>query len=70
MESHGAIKRFRLKRICFFYTNLGSRKAADIKTNDRVCLHFPWLQMDRQVIISGHAQPLSKDEVLRYFVAS
>ena len=50
-----------------FYTNLGSRKAADIKTNDKVCLHFPWLQMDRQVIISGHAQPLPKDEVLRYF---
>ena len=50
-----------------FYTNLGSHKAADIQANDRVCLHFPWLQMDRQVIISGHAQPLPKDEVLRYF---
>ena len=50
-----------------FYTNLGSHKAADIQTNDKVCLHFPWLQMDRQVIISGHAQPLPKDEVLRYF---
>ena len=52
-----------------FYTNLGSHKAADIQTNDRVCLHFPWLQMDRQVIISGHAQPLSKDEVQQYFAS-
>ena len=52
-----------------FYTNLGSHKAADIQTNDRVCLHFPWLQMDRQVIISGHAKPLSKDEVQQYFAS-
>lgn len=52
-----------------FYTNLGSHKAADIQTNDKVCLHFPWLQMDRQVIISGHAQPLSKDEVQQYFAS-
>ena len=52
-----------------FYTNLGSHKAVDIQTNDRVCLHFPWLQMDRQVIISGHAQPLSKDEVQQYFAS-
>ena len=52
-----------------FYTNLGSHKAADIQTNDKVCLHFPWLQMDRQVIVSGHAQPLSKDEVQQYFAS-
>lgn len=50
-----------------FYTNLGSRKAREIAANNKVCLHFPWLQMDRQVIISGDAQPLSKDEVESYF---
>ena len=50
-----------------FYTNLGSRKALEIDVNNKVCLHFPWLEMDRQVIISGHAQPLSKEEVQNYF---
>lgn len=52
-----------------FYTNLGSRKALEIEANDQVCLHFPWLQMDRQVIISGRAQLLAKDEVQNYFSA-
>ena len=36
-----------------FYTNLDSRKAIDIKHNSRVSLHFPWLQLDRQVIVGG-----------------
>ena len=51
-----------------FYTNLGSRKARDIAGNPRVSLHFPWLQMDRQVIVGGQAQKLSKGEVLKYFL--
>ena len=41
-----------------FYTNLESRKAMDIKQNTRVSLHFPWLQLDRQVIVGGRAEPL------------
>ena len=50
-----------------FYTNLKSRKAIEMEGNGQVCLHFPWLQMDRQVIISGAAQALSQTEVDRYF---
>ena len=50
-----------------FYTNLGSRKASEIDVNNKVCLHFPWLQMDRQVIISGNAQALPNEEVQDYF---
>jgi pyridoxamine 5'-phosphate oxidase len=50
-----------------FYTNLESRKAMDIKKNAHVSLHFPWLQLDRQVIVAGCAEPLTSDEVMQYF---
>ena len=32
-------------------------------------LHFPWLQLDRQVIVCGLAEPLPRDEVLKYFLS-
>lgn len=51
-----------------FYTNLGSRKAHDMAANPNVCLIFPWLRLDRQVIIGGRAERLSKTEVLKYFL--
>lgn len=50
-----------------FYTNLGSRKATDIATNPHVSLQFPWLQLDRQVIVGGSAEALSESEVSDYF---
>jgi pyridoxamine 5'-phosphate oxidase len=52
-----------------FYTNLESRKAMDIKQNSRVSLHFPWLQLDRQVIVGGRAELLPRAEVLKYFLS-
>ena len=52
-----------------FYTNLESRKAIDIKQNARVSLHFPWLQLDRQVIVGGRAELLPRAEVLKYFLS-
>ncbi len=51
-----------------FYTNLGSRKAHHIADNDNVSLIFPWMRLDRQVIIGGKAEKLSKVEVLKYFL--
>ena len=50
-----------------FYTNLGSRKVADIMSNPHVSLQFPWLQLDRQVIVGGKAEPLSDNETSDYF---
>jgi pyridoxamine 5'-phosphate oxidase len=50
-----------------FYTNLGSRKVADIMSNPHVSLQFPWLQLDRQVIVGGKAEPLSDNENSDYF---
>ena len=52
-----------------FYTNLGSRKAQEIAGNAQVSLHFPWLQLDRQVIVGGRAEPLSTIDVMKYFLS-
>jgi len=52
-----------------FYTNLGSRKAQEIAANAQVSLHFPWWQLDRQVIVGGRAERLSTVEVMKYFLS-
>lgn len=51
-----------------FYTNLGSKKAQDIAENAKVSLHFPWTQLERQVIVYGEAEKLSTAEATRYFI--
>ncbi len=50
-----------------FFTNLGSRKARQIAENSHVSLLFPWLALERQVLITGTAVKLSMREVLSYF---
>jgi pyridoxamine 5'-phosphate oxidase len=52
-----------------FYTNLGSKKATDLKHNSKISLHFPWHMLERQVKICGTAQQLSVTEVAKYFVS-
>ena len=52
-----------------FYTNHGSRKAQEIDNHAQVSLLFPWLQMDRQIIVGGQAEPLSAAEIERYFLS-
>lgn len=51
-----------------FFTNLESRKAEQIAQNAKVSLLFPWHALERQVAITGEAEPLSTAEVLKYFV--
>ncbi len=51
-----------------FYTNLASRKAQEIEHNKNVSLLFPWLQLDRQVIVGGRAEKLSVKQSLSYFI--
>ena len=51
----------------YFYTGLESRKARDIAGNPHVSLHFPWLTMDRQVIVGGFAVKLSVEQSRAYF---
>ena len=51
-----------------FFTNLESRKSLEIRSNARVSLLFPWLKLDRQVIIEGEAIEMSREEVVKYFI--
>jgi len=51
-----------------FFTNLGSRKARDIAANPRVSVLFPWLQLDRQVIVAGRAERVSTADTWKYFL--
>ena len=52
-----------------FFTNYGSRKSRQISGNPRVALLFPWLLLERQVIIQGRAERISSAESLRYFAS-
>jgi len=51
-----------------FFTNFGSRKAAEIKENDKVSLLFVWLELERQVMINGVAKRISTAESAKYFM--
>lgn len=52
-----------------FFTNYGSRKAEEIRTNEHVSLLFVWLDLDRQVMINGRAEKISAKDSARYFVS-
>ncbi|MFC4257463.1 pyridoxamine 5'-phosphate oxidase [Marinobacter lacisalsi] len=52
-----------------FYTNYGSRKAAELEENPRAALLFPWIGLNRQVIVQGEVTRVSKAESLRYFAS-
>lgn len=52
-----------------FYTNLGSRKAKELKQNDKISLHFPWYFLERQVRVCGTAELLSRTAVAKYFLS-
>jgi pyridoxamine 5'-phosphate oxidase len=56
------------KRGFVFFTNLESRKAREMATNPRVALLFPWLALQRQVVITGAAERVSTAETLKYFL--
>jgi len=50
-----------------FFTNYGSRKAKQIASNSNVSLLFPWYPIERQVIVIGTANKISKSESEKYF---
>jgi pyridoxamine 5'-phosphate oxidase len=50
-----------------FYTNLESRKGADLKANARAALLFHWKSLRRQVRIEGVTEPVSDEEADAYF---
>ena len=52
-----------------FFTNKQSHKARDMQENNRVNLHFPWYQLERQISISGRVGSLPLEEVRNYFAS-
>jgi len=52
-----------------FFTNFGSRKAAEIKENTKVSLLFVWLELERQVMVNGIAAKITTAESAKYFMS-
>jgi len=52
-----------------FFTNYRSNKARDIADNPHVALMFPWVALERQVVVQGRAEKISTAESLRYFTS-
>ncbi|ASP39924.1 pyridoxamine 5'-phosphate oxidase [Bacterioplanes sanyensis] len=50
-----------------FFTNYDSYKGQHLASNNQVCLHFFWLEKERQVQIQGRVSKLSREDSGRYF---
>ena len=50
-----------------FYTNYQSHKGKQLGQNSQCTLLFPWIFLERQVIVRGFAQKVSKSESEEYF---
>ncbi|GGW59170.1 pyridoxine/pyridoxamine 5'-phosphate oxidase [Streptomyces xantholiticus] len=50
-----------------FFTNYESRKGREIDANPYVSLLFPWHPLERQIIVTGTASRIGRDETVAYF---
>ena len=50
-----------------FFTNYESRKGAELAENPYASLVFPWFPMQRQVLVSGSVERVSRAETEAYF---
>jgi pyridoxamine 5'-phosphate oxidase len=50
-----------------FFTNYNSQKSQAIDLHEQVTLLFPWYAMERQIIISGFASKIDREESETYF---
>lgn len=50
-----------------FYSNYESRKGRELEGNPRATLLFPWLALERQVIIEGAVAKVAREESEAYF---
>lgn len=50
-----------------FFTNYESRKGKELENNPQATFVFPWLALERQVIVSGAVTKLSSEESEAYF---
>lgn len=60
------LKHWDASGFCFF-TNYTSSKGLDIAQNPKVALVFPWLDLERQILIKGTAEKISKTDSEKYF---
>ena len=49
------------------FTNLTSRKAREAQANPRAALLLPWHGLERQVVVEGAVEPVSRAETEEYF---
>lgn len=52
-----------------FYSNYESRKGRELEANPHAALVFPWLALERQVIIEGPVTKVAREESEAYFHA-
>jgi pyridoxamine 5'-phosphate oxidase len=52
-----------------FFTNYNSKKSIQIKANPNAALLFPWLDLERQVKISGSVEKISTLDSIKYFTS-
>lgn len=50
-----------------FFTNYESRKARELAANPNVALLFPWHPVARQIIVTGTAERVGREETVAYF---
>jgi pyridoxamine 5'-phosphate oxidase len=50
-----------------FFTNYESRKGRELAANPRVSATFPWLELERQICLTGTVSQLSRPEAEAYF---
>jgi pyridoxamine 5'-phosphate oxidase len=49
------------------YTNLTSRKGREVAENPRASVVFPWVVLERQVVLVGDVEPVGREESEAYF---
>jgi pyridoxamine 5'-phosphate oxidase len=50
-----------------FYTNYDSRKGRELESNPRAAYLFPWIALERQVIVEGTVTKVAREESEAYF---
>ena len=50
-----------------FFTNYESRKGLELAANPKAALNFAWLELERQVAVTGTVTRLSREESAAYF---
>ena len=51
------------------YTNLDSRKGRELAANPWASVVFPWIELHRQVVVTGSVEPVSAEEADAYFAS-